>query len=53
MPGWGNTQRLVGLFGRPKAIELALTGSQITANDGPPLGKTSEPPFGVSFLGLF
>jgi enoyl-CoA hydratase/carnithine racemase len=33
MPGWGNRQRLVSYFGRPKAIELALTGGQITANE--------------------
>jgi len=31
MPGWGNTQRLVHYFGRAKAIELALTGAQVTA----------------------
>jgi enoyl-CoA hydratase/carnithine racemase len=33
MPGWGNTQRLVHYFGRAKAIELMLTGAQVTANE--------------------
>ena len=38
MPGWGNTQRLVQYFGRAKAIELALTGCQITATEAHALG---------------
>jgi enoyl-CoA hydratase/carnithine racemase len=42
MPGWGNTQRLVKYFGRAKAIELALTGSQITAAEALALGAVNH-----------
>src|SRR6516164_9998460 len=41
MPGWGNTQRLVHYFGRSKAIELALTGCQITATEAHALGAVN------------
>jgi enoyl-CoA hydratase/carnithine racemase len=41
-PGWGNTQRLVHYFGRGKAIELALTGSQITATEACALGAVNH-----------
>jgi enoyl-CoA hydratase/carnithine racemase len=42
MPGWGNTQRLVRYFGRAKAIELALTGNQITAAEAHALGAVNH-----------
>jgi len=42
MPGWGNTQRLVHYFGRTKAIELALTGSQITATEAHAMGAVNH-----------
>ena len=42
MPGWGNTQRLVHYFGRAKALELALTGCQITANEAHVLGAVNH-----------
>ncbi len=42
MPGWGNTQRLVHYFGRSKAIELALTGSQITATEAHAMGAVNH-----------
>jgi len=42
MPGWGNTQRLVHYFGRCKAIEMALTGCQITAAEAYALGAVNH-----------
>lgn len=42
MPGWGNTQRLVQYFGRSKAIELVLTGSQITASEAYAMGAVNH-----------
>jgi len=42
MPGWGNTQRLVHYFGRAKALELALTGCQITATEAHALGAVNQ-----------
>jgi enoyl-CoA hydratase/carnithine racemase len=42
MPVWGNTQRLVHYFGRAKALELALTGCQITANEAHVLGAVNH-----------
>jgi enoyl-CoA hydratase len=51
MPGWGSTQRLVHCFGQAKAIELALTGSEITATEAERLGAVNcvvEGPQGLS-----
>jgi len=42
MPGWGNTQRLVHYFGRSKAIELILTGAQVTAVEAYALGAVNH-----------
>src|SRR5215469_14594773 len=42
MPGWGNTQRLVSYLGRPRTIELALTGGQITANEAHAFGAVNH-----------
>jgi enoyl-CoA hydratase/carnithine racemase len=50
MPGWGNTQRLVQYFGRSKAIELALTGSQITATEAHALGAVNHVVAGAEVL---
>src|SRR5215471_6517918 len=50
MPGWGNTQRLVHYFGRAKAIELALTGSQITAAQAQALGALNHVVAGAEVL---
>src|SRR6516164_11282401 len=50
MPGWGNTQRLVQYFGRAKAMELALTGNQITATDAYALGAVNHVVDGADVL---
>lgn len=42
IPGWGNTQKLVHYFGRAKALELALTGTQITAPEALLLGAVNH-----------
>jgi enoyl-CoA hydratase/carnithine racemase len=49
-PGWGNTQRLVHYFGRAKAIELALTGNQITAAEAHALGAVNHVVAGADVL---
>jgi len=49
-PGWGNSQRLVHYFGRSKAIELALTGSQITAAEAHALGAVNHVVAGAEVL---
>ena len=49
-PGWGNSQRLVHYFGRGKAIELALTGSQITAAEAHALGAVNHVVAGADVL---
>ena len=49
-PGWGNTQRLVHYFGRGKAIELALTASQITATEAHALGAVNHVVAGAEVL---
>lgn len=50
MPGWGNTQRLVHYFGRAKAIELALTGCQITATEAHAFGAVNHVVSGAEVL---
>jgi enoyl-CoA hydratase/carnithine racemase len=50
MPGWGNTQRLVHYFGRPKAIELVLTGNQISAADAYMFGAVNHVVAGADVL---
>jgi len=49
-PAWGNSQRLVHYFGRSKAIELALTGSQITAAEAHALGAVNHVVAGAQVL---
>ena len=50
MPGWGNSQRLVHYFGRSKGLELALTGSQITAAEAHALGAVNNVVAGAEVL---
>lgn len=38
LPAWGGTHRLPGLVGRGKALELILTGDQLTADQACSLG---------------
>lgn len=42
IPGYGGTQRLTQLVGRPKALELAMTGDMVTAKDGKELGLVNH-----------
>lgn len=49
-PGWGNTQKLVHHFGRAKALELALTGNQITAAEALALGAVGHVVAGGNIL---
>lgn len=42
MPGYGGTQRLTQLVGRGKALELMLTGDQLSANDAKALGLVNH-----------
>jgi len=48
--GIRNSQRLVHYFGRGKAIELALTGSQITATEAHALGAVNHVVAGAEVL---
>jgi enoyl-CoA hydratase len=42
MPGYGGTQRLTQIVGRGKALELMLTGDQISANEAKALGLVNH-----------
>lgn len=42
MPGWGGTQRLPRLIGKGKALELLLTGTNITAQEAFRLGLVDK-----------
>jgi enoyl-CoA hydratase len=42
IPGYGGTQRLTQLLGRPKALELAMTGDMIPAADAKTLGLVNH-----------
>ena len=42
MPGFGGTQRLPRLIGRPRAMELILTGEPISAQEAMSLGLVSR-----------
>jgi enoyl-CoA hydratase len=42
MPGYGGTQRLAQLVGRGKALELILTGDQISAQEAKALGLVNH-----------
>lgn len=42
IPGYGGTQRLTQLVGRGKALELMLTGEQITAGEAKALGLVNQ-----------
>lgn len=42
IPGYGGTQRLTQLVGRPKALELAMTGDMVTAKDAKELGLVNH-----------
>ncbi len=42
MPGFGGTQRLARIIGKPKAKELCMTGAQITAQEAKELGIVAQ-----------
>ena len=42
IPGWGGTQRLVRMIGLPKAKELIMLGSRITAEEAAKLGLVTK-----------
>jgi enoyl-CoA hydratase/3-hydroxyacyl-CoA dehydrogenase len=42
IPGWGGTQRLVRMIGLPKAKELIMLGTRITAEEAAKLGLVTK-----------
>lgn len=42
IPGYGGTQRLTQLVGRPKALELAMTGDMVVAKEAKELGLVNH-----------
>jgi enoyl-CoA hydratase len=42
IPGYGGTQRMVGLVGKGKALEIMLTGGMITAVEAHEIGLVNE-----------
>ena len=42
IPGYGGTQRLTQLVGRPKALELAMTGDMVIAKEAKELGLVNH-----------
>jgi enoyl-CoA hydratase len=42
IPGYGGTQRLTQLVGRPKALELAMTGDMVNAKEAKELGLVNH-----------
>ena len=51
MPGYGGTQRLSRLIGRGRALELLLTGDQITAAEAHRLGLVNRVVTGANLMG--
>lgn len=50
IPGYGGTQRLIGLAGRQVALRVMLTGSRLTASDANGAGLLARPPVTVEKL---
>jgi enoyl-CoA hydratase len=42
IPGYGGTQRLTNLLGRPRALEMILTGKQIKADEAKQMGLVND-----------
>jgi enoyl-CoA hydratase len=51
IPGYGGTQRLSRLIGRGRALELMLTGDQITAAEAHRLGLVNRVVTGANLMG--
>lgn len=51
IPGYGGTQRLSRLIGRGRALELLLTGEQVTAADAYRLGLVNRVVTGANLIG--
>jgi enoyl-CoA hydratase len=51
IPGYGGTQRLSRLIGRGRALELLLTGEQVTAAEAYRLGLVNRVVTGANLIG--